>query len=165
MPQFPYVYQETDFLQGSIEAIPLDIDIDGLYDETDRRRRRNPKDKNVSSQVHSRRRAQNRASQRAFRDRKEKHVKELEHKLQDLEEKHNNLSESHEQLQQEYDTARKQLARLTQENESLRGPKGSSSITSGLLASDESFDPGKGGELLFSEPFFFDSADSGVSKE
>lgn len=53
MPQFPYIYQDTDFLQGSIEPVPLEFNIEGLYDETDRRRRRNPKDKNVSSQVHS----------------------------------------------------------------------------------------------------------------
>jgi len=163
VPQFPYVYHEAEYLQGSIEAVPLEFNIDGLYDETDRRRRRNPKDKNVSSQVHSRRRAQNRASQRAFRDRKEKHVKELEHRLQDLEEKHSSLSQSHELLQHEYDSAKKQLARLVQENESLRDP--SSSSAANVLTPEESFDPGKGGDMLFNEPFFFDSADAGLSKE
>jgi len=158
MQQFPYVYHEAEYLQGSIEAIPLEINIDGLYDETDRRRRRNPKDKNVSSQVHSRRRAQNRASQRAFRDRKEKHVKELEHRLQELEEKHSSLSHEHESV-------KKQLARVLQENESLRDR---TSSPASELTSDASFDPGKGGDidrLLFSEPYFFDAADSGMSKQ
>lgn len=53
MPQFPYIYQDSEFVSGPIEPIPLEVNIDGLYDETDRRRRKNPKDKNVSSQVHS----------------------------------------------------------------------------------------------------------------
>lgn len=42
-----------------------------------------------------RRRAQNRASQRAFRERKEKHVKSLEHQLEDLHEKHQDLLQSY----------------------------------------------------------------------
>jgi len=162
MPQFPYVYQDTEYLPGAIEPIPLEVNIESLYDETDRRRKKNPKDKNVSSQVHSRRRAQNRASQRAFRDRKEKHVKELEHRLQDLEEKHSNLSQSHATLQHEYESAKKQLARVLQENESLRDP--TSNATTHLLTPDGSFDPGKGdiAGLLY-EPFFFD--DSGMPKQ
>jgi len=165
MQQFPYVYHDAEYLQGPIEAIPLEVNIEGLYDETDRRRKRNPKDKNVSSQVHSRRRAQNRASQRAFRDRKEKHVKELEHRLQDLEEKHSDLSQSHETLQHEYNSTKKQLSIVLQENESLRDP--TARTTNPLLTPDGSFDPGKGDmdRMLFTEPFFFDSVDSGMSKQ
>ena len=45
-----------------------------------------------------RRRAQNRASQRAFRERKEKHVQELEQQLETLEAKHRALAESHQRL-------------------------------------------------------------------
>lgn len=92
-------------------------------------------------------------------------MKELENRLQDLEEKHSSLSHSHDLLRHEYNSAKKELARLAEENESLRDPTGSTSTTNELLASDESFDPGKGGDILFNEPFFFDSADSGMSKE
>lgn len=109
-----------------------------------------------------RRRAQNRASQRAFRDRKEKHVKELEHKLQELEDKHSSLSQSHETLQQEYSNTKKQLAKVLEENESLRDP--TSRTSNPLLSPAESFDPGKEDIELFNEPFFFDSAGSGLSK-
>ncbi len=42
-----------------------------------------------------RRRAQNRASQRAFRERKEKHVKGLEFQLESLHEKHQDLLQSY----------------------------------------------------------------------
>ncbi|EXJ78738.1 hypothetical protein A1O1_09140 [Capronia coronata CBS 617.96] len=42
-----------------------------------------------------RRRAQNRASQRAFRERKERHVKGLEYQLETLNEKHQDLLESY----------------------------------------------------------------------
>jgi AP-1-like transcription factor len=57
--------------------------------------------------VDQRRRAQNRAAQRAFRERKEKRAKELEEQLaemsakyKDLELEHLNLQDAHEKLQQ-----------------------------------------------------------------
>jgi len=91
-------------------------------------------------------------------------VKELEHRLQGLEEKHNVLSQSHETLQHEYESAKKQLASVLQENESLRDP--TSTTTTHLLTPDGSFDPGKGDiDRLLYEPFFFDSVESGMSKE
>jgi len=59
------------------------------------------------SQTSSRRRAQNRAAQRAFRERKEKRAKDLEEQLsimsgkyKDLESQHHSLQMSHEKLQQ-----------------------------------------------------------------
>ena len=55
-----------------------------------------------------RRRAQNRASQRAFRDRKEKHMRELETKL-------NELSRSYETLQVEYSSVKQELDKLRKE--------------------------------------------------
>lgn len=65
-----------------------------------------------------RRRAQNRASQRAFRNRKEKHVKEVEARLQELEGKYRDLSESYESLQTEYVVAKQELEKLTAEERS-----------------------------------------------
>ena len=45
-----------------------------------------------------RRRAQNRASQRAFRERKEKHAQDLQQQLNELEAKHRDLKDSYEKL-------------------------------------------------------------------
>jgi hypothetical protein len=64
----------------------------------------------VCSKSLQRRRAQNRAAQRAFRERKEKRAKDLEEQLsimtekyKDLETEHLNLQESYEKLQQTID--------------------------------------------------------------
>ena len=48
-----------------------------------------------------RRRAQNRASQRAFRERKEQHVKEVEAKLAEVEAKYESLEEKYRATEQE----------------------------------------------------------------
>lgn len=50
----------------------------------------------------ARRRAQNRRAQRAFRERKERHAKELEEKLMDLTTKYHALEREHEQLERAY---------------------------------------------------------------
>ncbi|KAI9733319.1 MAG: hypothetical protein M1834_003403 [Cirrosporium novae-zelandiae] len=71
----------------------------------------------------SRRKAQNRAAQRAFRERKERHVKDLEAKLSSLQQSQSTLSADNERLKRE-------MARLATENEILRatssGPPGHS---------------------------------------
>ncbi|OAA72241.1 Yap1 redox domain protein [Cordyceps fumosorosea ARSEF 2679] len=61
----------------------------------------------------SRRKAQNRAAQRAFRERKERHVKDLETKLAGLEAAQQQASVENEQL-------RRDLAKMSTENEILR---------------------------------------------
>ncbi|KAN0068882.1 hypothetical protein V8E54_013051 [Elaphomyces granulatus] len=60
-----------------------------------------------------RRKEQNRAAQRAFRERKEKHVRELEQKLNELQQKSSDLHETNERLKRE-------LAKVSTENEILR---------------------------------------------
>lgn len=74
-------------------------DLTTPYNE-DRRRRRphTTKDKQSLSSMHMRRRAQNRASQRAFRDRKEKHAQDLQRQLDELEKKHQELLTSYHEL-------------------------------------------------------------------
>ncbi|KAL9100627.1 MAG: hypothetical protein Q9163_004013, partial [Psora crenata] len=64
-----------------------------------------------------RRRAQNRASQRAFRERKEKHVQHLERELELLETKHQDLEKS-------YVEAEGARAKLQREVEELRDELG-----------------------------------------
>ncbi|PQK15388.1 hypothetical protein BB8028_0005g09010 [Beauveria bassiana] len=61
----------------------------------------------------SRRKAQNRAAQRAFRERKEKHVKDLESKLA-------NLENSQQQASVENERLRRHLQKVSTENEILR---------------------------------------------
>jgi len=87
------------------ETSPSDIASEMIMDDmsvSDRRASTGEK-----SQTSSRRRAQNRAAQRAFRERKEKRARDLEEQLammtekyKDLEMEHVHLQQSHEKLQQ-----------------------------------------------------------------
>ncbi|KAL6711770.1 hypothetical protein ACN47E_002813 [Coniothyrium glycines] len=63
-----------------------------------------------------RRRAQNRAAQRAFRERKEKHARDLEAQLSVMSEKYNKLEVSHTELNAAYDKLRKTIELLTQDD-------------------------------------------------
>lgn len=63
-----------------------------------------------------RRRAQNRAAQRAFRERKEKHARDLETALQALTEKYRNLETSHSELSAAYEKLRKTIELLTKDD-------------------------------------------------
>ncbi|KAF2278809.1 uncharacterized protein EI97DRAFT_393527 [Westerdykella ornata] len=64
-----------------------------------------------------RRRAQNRAAQRAFRERKEKHARDLETQLAALTEKYNKLEVSHTELNVAYQKLRKTIELLTQDDD------------------------------------------------
>jgi len=120
-PAFPMQYPTSGDYQAPIGLIPVELDIEGLYEDHDRRRRKNGSEKVVASHVHSRRRAQNRASQRAFRDRKEKHMRDLEQRLGELEGRHTDLSRSYESLQVEYSSVKSELERLRKENARVQG--------------------------------------------
>ncbi|KFY60767.1 hypothetical protein V497_03365 [Pseudogymnoascus sp. VKM F-4516 (FW-969)] len=62
-----------------------DEEPDGKRREGDDKTSKKPGRKPLTSEPTSKRKAQNRAAQRAFRERKEKHLKDLETKVQDLE--------------------------------------------------------------------------------
>jgi seryl-tRNA synthetase len=64
-----------------------------------------------------RRRAQNRAAQRAFRERKEKHARDLEAQLAQLTDKYNKLESSHTELNAAYEKLRKTIELLTQDDD------------------------------------------------
>jgi hypothetical protein len=68
-----------------------------------------------------RRRAQNRAAQRAFRERKEKHARDLETQLAALTDKYNKLETSHTELNAAYEKLRKTIELLTQDNDDAEG--------------------------------------------
>ncbi|CZS98493.1 related to AP-1-like transcription factor [Rhynchosporium agropyri] len=113
---FPMQYPMSGDGMTPMGLIPVELDIEGLYEDHDRRRRKNGTEKSISSHVHSRRRAQNRASQRAFRDRKEKHMRELEQRLGELEGRHSDLSRSYESLQLEYASVQQELDKIRKQN-------------------------------------------------
>ncbi|KAF7131396.1 hypothetical protein CNMCM5793_004567 [Aspergillus hiratsukae] len=114
--EFPNSYAEL----GSIE---------GGDDQHQHRSSSEEKDNLTPAQ--SKRKAQNRAAQRAFRERKERHVRELEEKVSTLEQESTTLAADNERLKRE-------LAKYATENEVLRA-------TTGQLASSQ-------GRQLDSEP-------------
>ncbi|RDA91910.1 hypothetical protein CP533_1326 [Ophiocordyceps camponoti-saundersi (nom. inval.)] len=82
----------------------------------------------------SRRKAQNRAAQRAFRERKEKHVKDLEAKLATLEAAQQKASVENERLKRD-------LQEMSTENELLRATTTTSSAAAGVVAACPSSSP------------------------
>jgi len=162
-PSFPMQYPGP----APMGLIPVELDIEGLYEDHDRRRRKNGNEKIVASHVHSRRRAQNRASQRAFRDRKEKHMRELEQRLSELEGRHSDLSRSYESLQVEYSSVKQELDKLRKDSSRRESTSSGSSrdYHSSHRAWEESkveiLDP-----LLFDvSAFCFDQEDTEERKE
>lgn len=114
-PATPASYYPT---QGSTK-LPISM-ISSTLDEKDRRRKRSdaskPGEKETFTNMHlQRRRAQNRASQRAFRERKEKHVKGLEHQLEELHEKHQDLLQSYSKQTEEVSRLNVRISELSAE--------------------------------------------------
>lgn len=72
-----------------------------------------------------RRRAQNRASQRAFRERKERHVKNLEQQLEDLHQQYEELLQAYNQQKEDMFTLKTKLQEIHSENRILRVPHNS----------------------------------------
>ncbi len=92
-----------------------------------------------------RRRAQNRASQRAFRERKEKHVQHLEAELSELESKHRTLAKSYTDLDSTHALLKREVRQLKSELESVKSSREGSVIGSDgnqqSSASTTFFDP------------------------
>lgn len=92
----------------------------------------------------SRRKAQNRAAQRAFRERKEKHVKDLEAKLADMEAAQQQASVENERLKRD-------LQKMSTENEILRA---TSSFSNGHNSS-HSPEPATTGPMKYNPTDFY----------
>lgn len=71
--------------------------------------------------INKRRRAQNRASQAAFRARQQQRTKELEEKLTQLEKEHEDLSQSYESLQLQHSITKQELETLQRSNSNQYG--------------------------------------------
>ncbi|KAF1838552.1 hypothetical protein BDW02DRAFT_585823 [Decorospora gaudefroyi] len=115
----PEIAAHTPMPVGSVDSgIGADFD-DGRGSRT----RSSSEEKESLTPAQSRRKAQNRAAQRAFRERKERHVKELETKLSALESSTHSLQSDNERL-------KAALHRARTENEILRATSGQSPSTS-----------------------------------
>ncbi|KAI0838623.1 hypothetical protein F5Y06DRAFT_267388 [Hypoxylon sp. FL0890] len=126
-----YIYGDADFYLDSSNAStssspmdsPYDITFQGMYPNPEHidgprdaaqpesqqptskpaaKRKRENRYKNAPPSVLSRRRAQNRASQRAYRERKDQRIKDLEVLLTEAQKKNDVLSQAYSNLQAEY---------------------------------------------------------------
>ncbi|KAL1883368.1 hypothetical protein VTK73DRAFT_8935 [Phialemonium thermophilum] len=113
-------------LAGDIAAIPKSENHDELAQG---RRQGSNSEEDDLTPAQSRRKAQNRAAQRAFRERKERHVKDLEAKLASLEAAQQETASENERLKQD-------IQKISTENEILRAT--SSVHSSGSPASHNS---------------------------
>jgi len=147
--------------------IPVEYTGSSTLDERDRRRRRtsvsSAKDKEAIPNMHLRRRAQNRASQRAFRERKERHVKGLEHQLEDLHEKHQDLLQSYSRQADEVAKLNSRIQELNTEIETLRS---SSDLSFSEFLTPDKFDAVPGSDLYYSGPeCYFDKSAVDLNSE
>ncbi|KAK6503186.1 DNA-binding transcription factor yap1 [Arthrobotrys musiformis] len=122
--------------------------------EGDDKTAKKPGRKPITNEPTSKRKAQNRAAQRAFRERKEKHLKDLEQKVQDLEkvsestnQENKVLKEQVEKLQTELKEYRKRFSMGVSHS---RSP--SNSISHGLNSLDSAV--GSSGGFNFDFPLF-----------
>ncbi|KAL8757921.1 MAG: hypothetical protein Q9184_004079 [Pyrenodesmia sp. 2 TL-2023] len=120
-----YLQQQQQDILNSVEFTDLTNPV-----HEDRRRRKSTtlEDKQAISNMRIRRRAQNRASQRAFRERKEKHVQQLEHELGTLEAKHHDLQKSHSDLGEANDRLKQEVEQLRSEIRTLKAVGDGSSV-------------------------------------
>ncbi|KAL2222571.1 hypothetical protein M432DRAFT_8442 [Thermoascus aurantiacus ATCC 26904] len=136
----PFDSNQTQFYSVSKANIPVDYTATNAAHEQDRRRKTSlPKDKEMITNMHLRRRAQNRASQRAFRERKEKHVKNLESQLQTLHERHQELLHSYSRQADEVTRLNEKIKELTTEIDLLRSSNTTAHANELLPASTSGF--------------------------
>ncbi|KAH7381616.1 hypothetical protein BKA66DRAFT_120315 [Pyrenochaeta sp. MPI-SDFR-AT-0127] len=119
----------------------IDSGLGGELDDGPGRARSSSEEKESLTPAQSRRKAQNRAAQRAFRERKERHVRDLETKLSALESSTHSLQSDNERL-------KLALQRARTENEILRATSGQSPTSSRPVSVSY---PSPGAHLLLEE--------------
>ncbi|GES64385.1 PAP1-domain-containing protein [Aspergillus terreus] len=181
-PELDFDFHGTENLIGDIPgALPDDHepgekrkDLEGRSDydneesgkkrrESDDKTAKKPGRKPLTSEPTSKRKAQNRAAQRAFRERKEKHLKDLETKVEELQKASDNANQENgllraqvERLQVELREYRKRLSWVTSGNglSAINAIPGAHSRgTYGLNNNDFMFDFPKFGDLPGSHIF------------
>jgi len=150
---YSYNSNPSTFYTMQQGRIPVEYTGSSTLDERDRRRRRtstsSSKDKEALPNMHLRRRAQNRASQRAFRERKERHVKGLEHQLEDLHDKHQDLLQSYTRKADEVSKLNTRISELNSEIEHLRT---SSDLSFSDFLTPNKFDAVPGSDMYYAGP-------------
>ncbi|XXH02872.1 hypothetical protein Hte_009260 [Hypoxylon texense] len=121
---------------SGVKSTPADILPMAKPDPDGNRATASNSDEDDLTPAQSRRKAQNRAAQRAFRERKERHVKDLEAKLASLEEAQHRTASENEKLKRD-------LQKMSTENEILRA-------TSNVQAAAAAHLPGGGGAMMSS---------------
>jgi AP-1-like factor len=173
---FNYGTTPATYYPTSSNKISVEYTGSSTLDERDRRRRRsgststsslNSKDKDSLTNMHLRRRAQNRASQRAFRERKEKHVKGLEHQLEDLHEKHQDLLQSYSRQADEVSRLNARISQLTAELGSLRTGHSDQPFSEMLMPDKfDKFDAFAAHDMLYNGPeSYFDKSAADLNSE
>ncbi|KAL8776705.1 MAG: hypothetical protein Q9213_008164 [Squamulea squamosa] len=113
--------QQQAAILASVEFTDL---TNPVYEDRRRRKSNTNQDKHAISNMGiifaQRRRAQNRASQRAFRERKEKHVQHLETELSNLESKFRDLKTSHTTLGETNEALKAEVEQLREEIKTMR---------------------------------------------
>ncbi|KAL8765493.1 MAG: hypothetical protein Q9209_007464 [Squamulea sp. 1 TL-2023] len=109
--------QQQAAILASVEFTDL---TNPVYEDRRRRKSTTNQDKQAISNMGIRRRAQNRASQRAFRERKEKHVQHLETELSNLESKFRDLKSSHTTLGETNEALKAEVEQLREEIKTMR---------------------------------------------
>ncbi|CAJ2502875.1 Uu.00g102690.m01.CDS01 [Anthostomella pinea] len=97
---FSGVYASPEYTDGSGDANQTESQQTASKPAT--KRKRENRYKNAPPSVLSRRRAQNRASQRAYRERKDQRIKDLETLLSEADQKNDVLNQAYASLQAEY---------------------------------------------------------------
>ncbi|KAH8167883.1 hypothetical protein CIB48_g402 [Xylaria polymorpha] len=142
-PNLPLNGQSHGSINGAHQAKSSQADILPLAKsdpDTNRQTGSNSEEDDLSP-AQSRRKAQNRAAQRAFRERKERHVKDLEAKLASLEAAQSQTATENEKL-------RREMQKISTENEILRATSsvhaqhnGSMSPVAGITTGPMQYNP------------------------
>ncbi|KAK7748393.1 AP-1-like transcription factor [Diatrype stigma] len=112
-PTQPLTGQNRLQVNGAAKGLQPQVDVISLTKADPDRQTGSNSDDDDLTPAQSRRKAQNRAAQRAFRERKERHVKDLEAKLASLEAAQNQTASENEKLKRD-------LQKISTENEILR---------------------------------------------
>ncbi|KFA49669.1 hypothetical protein S40293_01348 [Stachybotrys chartarum IBT 40293] len=147
----PYQHQQHNLLGHAngldVSLKPIHTDFpphDSSHEDLLAHGRNGSEEDDNLSPAQSRRKAQNRAAQRAFRERKEKHVKDLENKLASLEAAQQHASQENSRLIQA-------LAKAKTENEILRA----TSTTVGGNTNQQSPEPTTTGPMTYNPTDFY----------
>jgi len=103
--------------------------------------------KDVPLDVIARRRAQNRASQRAYRNRKDSHIRSLETRLSEMKGHYEKLMAEHEQCRTDHEKLRKKLEFGIFENVQLKDSRRSQSLRSSTGPGSHTSTPSQDGSL------------------